>query len=186
MLELGTTLPKFRLPDATGKMVGDEVLRGKRAALVLFICNHCPYVKHIRSALAALAREYLARDVGIVAINSNDVTRYADDSPVKMAREQKEAGYVFPYLFDETQEVAKTFRAACTPDIFLFDSQQRLVYRGRFDATRPSGSAPATGDDLRSALDAVLAGRPLPAEQKPSMGCSIKWKPGNEPDYAGA
>lgn len=186
MLALGTPLPKFRLPDVTGKMVGDEVLRGKRAALVLFICNHCPYVKHIRSALAALAREYVARDVGIVAINSNDVTRYAEDSPAKMAREHAEAGYVFPYLFDGTQEVAKAYRAACTPDIFLFDSQQRLVYRGQFDSTRPSGSGPANGADLRNALDAVLAGRPLPAEQVPSLGCSIKWKPGNEPDYAGA
>jgi thiol-disulfide isomerase/thioredoxin len=165
-------------------MIGDDVLRGKRAALVLFICNHCPYVKHIRGALAALAREYVARDVGIVAINANDVARYADDSPANMAREQKEAGYVFPYLFDEAQEVAKAFRAACTPDIFLFDSQQRLVYRGQFDATRPGGTVPANGADLRGALDAVLADRPLPADQIPSLGCGIKWKPGNEPDYA--
>jgi len=186
MLPLGTELPRFSLSDPAGRTVTDEACHGKRAVLVLFICNHCPYVKHIRRPLADLAREYLTRQVAIVAINANDADRYPDDSPEKMAREVVEVGYPFPYLFDQNQEVAKAFRAACTPDIFLFDADRRLVYRGQFDASRPNGTVAATGKDLRAALDAVLAGRPVPEPQIPSIGCSIKWKPGNEPEYAGA
>lgn len=175
--------PDFRLPDTNGRIVSLSDFKDCPALLVIFMCNHCPYVQHIRSGLAQLARDYIPRGVGIVGINSNDVERYPDDSPAKMAEEVKEAGYIFPYLFDETQEVAKAYRAACTPDFFLFDRDRRLVYRGQFDDSRPGNGIPVTGKDLRAALDAVLAGKPVPTNQKPSMGCNIKWKPGNEPDY---
>lgn len=183
MLPLGTPAPDFRLPDTRGRLVSRDDFKDCPALLVIFLCNHCPYVQHIRSALAQLAREYIPRGVGIVGINSNDVERYPDDSPAKMAEEVRKAGYIFPYLFDETQEVAKAYRAACTPDFYLFDRERRLVYRGQFDDSRPGNGIPVTGKDLRAALDAVLAGKPVSPDQKPSMGCNIKWKPGNEPDY---
>ena len=183
MLPLGTTAPDFKLPDTNGKMVSLADFKGETALLVLFICNHCPYVKHIREGLAQLAREYLPKHVAIVAINSNDVANYPDDSPAKMKAEVKAAGYLFPYLYDESQAVAKAYRAACTPDIYLFDENQKLVYRGQFDESRPGNGVPVTGKDLRAALDAVLAGKPVSPNQKASMGCNIKWKAGNEPDY---
>jgi thiol-disulfide isomerase/thioredoxin len=164
-------------------MVSPADFKSAPALLVLFICNHCPYVKHIRSALADLGREYQRRGVAIVAINSNDVQNYPEDSPEKMKQEVKTAGYVFPYLYDETQSAARAYRAACTPDIFLFDKNRRLVYRGQFDDSRPGNGRPVTGRDLRAALDAVLEGKPVPEPQTPSMGCNIKWKAGNAPDY---
>lgn len=183
MLPLGTAAPDFRLPDTTGQTVSVSDSQGK-PLLVMFICNHCPYVKHIRAGLAQLGRDYLPRGVAIVGISSNDVANYAADSPAEMAKEVKTAGYLFPYLYDETQAVAKAYRAACTPDFFLFDKNHRLAYRGQFDDSRPGNGAAVTGKDLRAALDAVLAGKPVAAEQKPSMGCNIKWKAGNEPDYS--
>jgi len=182
MLPLGTKAPEFRLPDTSGKMVSLSDFKNARALLVVFMCNHCPYVKHIRAGLAQVARDYTPRGVGITGINSNDVANYPADSPAKMAEEVKSAGYIFPYLYDESQEVAKAYRAACTPDIFLFDKEQRLFYRGQFDDSRPGNAIPVTGQDLRMALDAVLVGKPTPPNQKPSIGCNIKWKPGNEPD----
>ncbi len=153
--------------------------------MVAFICNHCPFVKHLRTAFAQFAREYQARGVAVVAINSNDIEAYPQDGPQGMAEEAQSAGYTFPYLLDATQEVAKAYKAACTPDFFLFDGQRRLAYRGQFDASRPGNGVPVTGSDLRAACDAVLSGAPVSAEQKPSIGCNIKWKPGNEPDYYG-
>ena len=183
MLPLGTTAPDFKLPDTNGKTVALADFRDKPVLLVLFICNHCPYVKHIRAGLAQLARDYLPKQVAIVSINSNDVANYPDDSPAKMKEEVKSAGYLFPYLYDETQEAAKAYRAACTPDIYLFDNDRKLVYRGQMDDSRPGNGIPVTGKDLRAALDAALAGKPISPNQKASMGCNIKWKAGNEPDY---
>lgn len=183
ILPLGSKAPEFRLPDPRGRTVALSDSEGSPALLVAFICNHCPFVKHVQKEFARLAREVQARGVAVVAINSNDVSRYPDDSPERMAREAERAGYAFPYLFDETQEVAKAYRAACTPDFFLFDRERRLVYRGQMDDSRPESGIPVTGADLRRALDAVLEGRPAPAQQKPSLGCNIKWKPGNEPEY---
>jgi peroxiredoxin len=183
MLPLGTRAPDFRLPDTKGKMVSVADFENANALLVIFICNHCPYVKHIRSGLAQLARDYMPRGVAVVGISSNDVENYPQDSPRKMAEEAKAAGYIFPYLYDETQEVAKAYRAACTPDLYLFDGEQRLVYRGQLDDSRPGSNVPVTGKDVRAALDAVLAGKPVPPNQKASIGCNIKWKPGNEPEY---
>jgi thiol-disulfide isomerase/thioredoxin len=153
------------------------------ALLVMFICNHCPFVKHVRDELARLGREYTPRGVGIVAISSNDPAAYPDDSPDRMREEKAEAGYVFPYLFDETQEVAAAYHAACTPDFFLFDGDRRLAYRGQLDDSRPGNGVPVTGRDLRAALDALLAGEPVPSEQRPSLGCNIKWRPGGEPKW---
>lgn len=187
LLPLGSEAPAFQLPDTHGRPVSLHDFAHCKALLVMFICNHCPFVKHIRAELARLGRDYQPRGVGIVAINSNDAGAYPEDSPARMADEAREAGYTFPYLFDDDQSVAKAYRAACTPDFFLFDSRRRLVYRGQLDDSRPSktGEAlPVTGKDLRAAIDAVLEGRPVPEKQKPSMGCNIKWKPGNEPDYA--
>jgi peroxiredoxin len=184
MMPLGTVAPEFILPDTTGKQIALGDFSGKTALLVMFICNHCPFVKHVRSELASLGRDYLARGVAIVAISANDVTHYPEDSPAKMAEETEEAGYGFPYLFDESQAVAHAYRAACTPDFFLFDKARKLVYRGQLDDSRPGNGIPVTGRDLRAALDALLAGMLIPAEQKPSLGCNIKWKPGNEPDYS--
>jgi peroxiredoxin len=184
MLPLGTEAPDFRLPDPSGRLVARDDLADAKGLLVAFLCNHCPYVKHIRKGLAAFARDYATRGLAIVAINSNDVATHPEDAPPKMAEESKRAGYVFPYLYDETQAVAKAYRAACTPDFFLFDRARRLVYRGQFDASRPGNSVPVTGRDLRAATDAVLAGRAVAGEQTPSIGCNIKWKPGREPDYA--
>jgi peroxiredoxin len=184
MLPLGTKAPDFHLPDTTGNIVSLEDFKTSRALVVMFICNHCPYVKHIRTGLVELAREYQPGGVGFVAISSNDVENYPADSPEKMAEEAKSAGYLFPYLYDETQEVAKAYRAACTPDLYVFDQDQRLAYRGQLDDSRPGNNIPVTGKDLRAALDAVLSGKPVPQKQKPSIGCNIKWKPGNEPEYA--
>jgi peroxiredoxin len=181
MLALGTPAPDFRLPDYQGKQVSRDDFGDAKALLVAFICHHCPYVKHVRAEFARFAREYRPRGLGIVAIASNDVKTYPQDGPEGMAEEAREAGYSFPYLFDETQGVAKAYRAACTPDFFLFDRNRRLAYRGQFDGSRPGSGVPVTGADLRAACDAVLSGRPVPPEQKPSVGCSIKWKAGNEP-----
>jgi peroxiredoxin len=185
MLELGTAAPPFHLPDTDGSMVSLDDYADAPALLIMFICNHCPYVKHVRTELARIGREYAARGVGIVAISSNDAAAYPDDSPEAMKREKDSAGYVFPYLFDETQEVARAYEAACTPDFFLFDAGRRLVYRGQLDDSRPFNDVPVTGVDLRAALDAVLAGRPVSDAQRASLGCNIKWKPGNEPDWWG-
>src|SRR5258705_12556325 len=185
MLPLGTKAPDFRLPDTGGKSVSLADFKAAPGLLIVFMCNHCPYVKHIRSGLAQIARDYIPRGVGVVGISSNDVVNYPADSPATMAEEAKAAGYIFPYLYDETQAVAKAYRAACTPDIFVFDSDQRLVYRGQVDDSRPGNGIPVTGRDVRAALDAVLAGKPVASNQKPSIGCNIKWKPGNEPEYFG-
>ena len=183
MLPLGTAAPDFKLPDTDGKLVSLADFRGHAALLIIFMCNHCPYVIHLRAGLAQLARDYLPRGVGMVGINANDVANYPADSPAKMKQEVQSAGYIFPYLYDETQAVAKSYRAACTPDIFLFDKNQKLVYRGQFDASRPNNGIPVTGNDLRAALDTVLAGKPVPEKQVASIGCNIKWKSGNAPDY---
>ncbi len=176
MVPLGTPAPPFRLPDPSGRVWSIEEFRDAPALLVAFICNHCPYVQHIRDGLAAFGRDYSARGLGIVAINSNDVAAYPDDRPEKMAEEARRVGYGFPYLFDETQEVARAYDAACTPDFFLYDRERKLAYRGQFDDSRPGNAKPVTGSDLRAACDAVLAGRPIPADQVPSIGCNIKWK----------
>jgi peroxiredoxin len=176
MLPLGTSAPGFSLPDPSGKLVSLDDFKDARALLVVFVCNHCPYVKHIQKEFAALAKQYQARGVGVVAISSNDVEHYPQDGPEKMAEESKQAGYTFPYLYDESQQVAKSYQAACTPDLYLFDGGRRLVYRGQFDDSRPGNARPVTGADLRAALDAVLAGKTVPADQKPSVGCNIKWK----------
>ena len=184
MLELGATAPDFSLPEpATGKAVTLADFKGAPGLLVIFMCNHCPYVKHIRHALAEFAREYQVRGLKVVGINSNDVANYPDDSPAKMVGEVKAMNYIFPYLYDETQEVAKAYHAACTPDLYLFDPDVKLVYRGQFDGSRPGNKVPLTGADLRAAADALLAGKAVSPEQRPSMGCNIKWKAGNEPDY---
>lgn len=186
MLELGTPAPKFELPDpATGRTVSIDDFRGARALLVMFLCNHCPYVQHIRRRIASLVREYQDQGLEAVAINSNDVANYPDDAPAKMVEEVRTIGYTFPYLYDETQGVAKAYRAACTPDFFLFDRDRKLVYRGQFDDARPRNDVPVTGRDLAAAIGSALAGEPIPEDQKPSLGCNIKWKPGNEPDYFG-
>jgi peroxiredoxin len=176
MLPLGTAAPHFRLPDPHGKWTSSEDFPGAPALLVAFICNHCPYVKHIRSRFAEIASEYQARGVAVVGISSNDVENFPEDAPEKMAEEIVQAGYTFPYLYDESQEVAKAYHAACTPDFFLFDRNRGLVYRGQFDDSRPKNGLPVTGADLREALDALLAGRPVSSDQKPSVGCNIKWK----------
>jgi peroxiredoxin len=185
MAPLGMKAPKFSLPDVvSGRTVSLDDYKNAPALLVMFICNHCPYVKHVREHLAQLVREYQARGVAVVAISSNDVAQFPDDGPAAMKEVADTWGYTFPYLYDENQEVAKQYRAACTPDFFVFDKDGRLVYRGQMDDSRPSNGRPVTGKDLRAALDAVLAGRPLPADQKPSMGCNIKWKEKNAPEYA--
>lgn len=185
MRELGTPAPDFTLLEpATFRMVSKEQFSGQ-PLLVAFICNHCPFVIHIKDVFAAFAAEYAERGIAVVAINSNDITHYPDDHPDRMAELARATGFAFPYLFDETQEVAQAYGAACTPDFFLFDDEHRLVYRGRFDAATPGNDEPVTGAELRAACDALLEGTPMPREQRPSVGCNIKWKPGNEPDYAG-
>jgi len=184
MLELGTQAPDFILPDTTGKQTSLSDFSGK-GLLVIFMCNHCPYVIHLRDALAKLAKEYQAKDLAVVGINSNDASNYPADSPEKMAEEVATQGYTFPYLYDESQAVAKAYKAACTPDFFLFDGNHKLVYRGQFDDSRPRNEAPVTGADLRSAIDALLNGETISTAQTPSMGCNIKWKDGNAPDYFG-
>lgn len=183
MLPLGTKAPDFTLPNPEGGSISLGQFRGAPALVVMFLCNHCPFVKHIRAGLARFARDYSPRGVAIVGISSNDATSYPADGPQKMAEEVRNAGYTFPYLYDETQAVAKAYRAACTPDFYLFDKEQFLVYRGQFDDSRPGNSLPVTGKDLRAAVDAVLAGQAIPEVQKPSIGCNIKWKPGSAPDY---
>jgi peroxiredoxin len=185
MLSLGTEAPAFRLPDPGGKWVSSEDFKDSLGLLVIFMCNHCPYVKHIQVPLAELAREYQARGATVIGISSNDAEAFPEDGPEKMADEIRSAGYTFPYLYDETQSVAKLYQAACTPDFFLFDRHRRLVYRGQFDDSRPRSGRPVTGKDLRAALDAVLDGRPVRGDQKPSPGCNIKWKSGNAPASAG-
>ncbi len=185
MLALGSKAPDFRLPDTDGTMVALDDFKDAPAYLIMFICNHCPYVKHVRPELAKLTREYRDKGVAVVGISANDVTTHPDDSPERMAREKAEAGYTFPYLYDETQEVAQAYQAACTPDFFVFDRDRKLVYRGQMDDSRPGNGKPLTGKDLRAALDAVLGGQPVDPDQKPSIGCNIKWKRGNEPSYVG-
>ncbi len=186
MLALGTPAPEFSLPDVvSGTTISLANYADAPALLVIFMCNHCPYVKHVADQIAQLAREYQARGVAIVGINANDVEEYPEDSPEHMLDEAKRRGYSFPYLYDETQEVAKAYQAACTPDFYVFDKDHRLAYRGQMDDSRPNNGIPVTGRDLRAALDAVLAGRPVTRNQKPSLGCNIKWKPGNEPEYFG-
>ena len=181
MLDLGTTAPGFSLPDPDGNL--HSLADSADAFLVMFICNHCPYVKHVREELARVGRDYADRNVSIVAINSNDKTTHPGDSPEMMKVEAENWGYTFPYVYDEDQSVAKAYLAACTPDFYLFDSEKRLVYRGQLDDSRPGNNAPINGKDVRAALEAVLAGEPVSEEQFPSLGCSIKWSPGNEPDY---
>lgn len=183
MLPLGTLAPAFDLPDTSGIRVNIADYTDSAALLVMFICNHCPFVKHIRTGLADLGRDYLKNGVAIIAINSNDINAYPADNMQNMVEEKATAGYEFPYLLDESQAVAKAYRAACTPDFFLFDRERRLVYRGQFDGSRPSNGKPVDGKDIRAALDAVLAGEPVLNSQTPSIGCNIKWKTGNEPDY---
>jgi peroxiredoxin len=185
MLPLGTQAPDFSLLNVDGRTVSLKDFRGAPALLVIFMCNHCPYVKHVAEGLAKLARDYQAKNVAVVGINSNYVGTHPADSPEQMVREVEERGYTFPYLYDESQEVAKAYRAACTPDFYLFDKNQKLVYRGQMDDSRPGSDKPVTGADLRAALDAVVAGRDVSPNQRSSIGCNIKWKPGNEPDYFG-
>jgi len=182
MLSLGTSAPDFSLQNVDDKTVSRSDFAGK-PLLVIFMCNHCPFVVHLRSALAAFADEYQAKGLAVVGISSNDVEGYPQDGPEEMKQEAASAGYNFPYLYDADQSVAKAYRAACTPDFFLFDKDHSLVYRGQFDSSRPGGDTPITGEDLKAACDAVLSGKDVPTEQMPSIGCNIKWKAGAEPDY---
>ncbi|HSR69498.1 MAG TPA: thioredoxin family protein [Acidobacteriota bacterium] len=183
MLDLGTQAPPFELPDTEGKLVSLDDFTDKKGLLVMFICNHCPFVKHISQGLADFARDYTSKGLGIVAINSNNVETHPQDRPEKMKEEKERVGYVFPYLFDASQMTAKAYRAACTPDFFLFDQDLKLVYRGQFDDSRPGNEVAVSGRDLRQAADAVLEGRAVSQDQKPSVGCNIKWRGGMEPDY---
>lgn len=183
MTALGFQAPDFSLPDPEGRLVSLSDYADAPALLVMFICNHCPFVIHVRDELAHLGRDYGPQGVAIVAISSNNIETHPQDSPDKMAAEAQAAGYTFPYLYDESQEVAKAYRAACTPDFFLFDGNRKLYYRGQLDDSRPGNEVAVTGADLRAAMDALLAGKPAPDRQLPSIGCNIKWKPGNEPDY---
>ncbi|HYN98714.1 MAG TPA: thioredoxin family protein [Actinomycetota bacterium] len=184
MMPLGSEMPSFELRDPSGQTYQSSSVSGT-PLLVMFICNHCPYVKHIRPRLAEVTKDLAGKGLAVVGINSNDADLYPDDSPEAMRAEAEEYGYTFPYLVDEDQSVAKAFHAACTPDLFLFDSNGRLAYRGQFDGSRPKNDIPVTGEDLVAAAEAVLEGRPVPEDQRPSIGCNIKWKPGNEPDYFG-
>ncbi len=186
MLDLGTTAPDFNLPDVvSSKSISLATFKDKNALLVMFICRHCPYVKHVQDELVRIGKDYGSRDVGIVAISSNDADNYPDDSPSSLREMAVELGFLFPLCYDETQEVAKAYSAACTPDLYLFDRSMRLVYRGQLDDSRRGNDIPVTGKDLRAALDAVLSGKPVDPNQRPSIGCNIKWKPGNEPEYFG-
>lgn len=186
MLDLGTEAPEFSLPDTvSGDTVSLSDFSDKGGVLVMFLSNHCPYVQHVRDELARIGKDYADSGIGIIAICSNDANNYPDDSPEAMKAEAENHGYVFPYLQDEDQSVAAAYTAMCTPDFFLFDRDRKLVYRGRMDGSRPRTDVPVTGEELRAAMDAVLAGGPVPEEQHPSMGCSIKWKPGNQPAYFG-
>lgn len=184
MLALGTPMPDFVLPDVrTGTMISPETFREKHPLLVMFMCRHCPYVVHVQDELTRLARDYEGKNFGILGISSNDVTGYPADAPSRLKEMAEQLGWKFPYCYDETQAVAKAFTAACTPDFFVFDHQRQLVYRGQLDGSRPGNAKPVTGQDLRVALDAVLAGQPVASQQRPSLGCNIKWKLGNEPEY---
>jgi peroxiredoxin len=176
MLPLGTEAPSFELPDTEGKRVSLSHSAGARGFLVMFICNHCPYVKHIAPKLSQVTAAFIEKGIAVFGINSNDVENYPDDSPELMASEKKARGYIFPYLYDESQNVARAYDAACTPDFFLFDSNKKLVYRGRFDGSRPANTEAVTGKDLTDAVEALLNGRPIATAQKPSLGCNIKWK----------
>jgi len=177
MLPLGTSAPDFALSNVvTQREMTMQNVRGPKGLLVMFICRHCPFVKHLEKSLAQLARDYDGKGIGIVAISSNDAANYPDDAPASLAQQAKQLGFAFPYLYDETQDVARAYDAACTPDFFLFDSALRLVYRGQYDASRPGNEIPVTGSDLRAALDAVIAGKTVNPNQHPSVGCNIKWK----------
>lgn len=185
MLPLGTVAPRFSLPDTDGKRVSLDDFKDAIAYLVIFMCNHCPYVVHLADHLAKLAAEYQKKGVAVIGINANDAEKYPTDGPEKMKEEKRNRGYTFAYLFDASQDTAKAYRAACTPDFYVFDANKRLVYRGQMDDSRPKTASPlpVTGKDLRAALDAVLAGKPITTNQKASIGCNIKWKPGNAPEY---
>lgn len=183
MLELGTKAPDFKLKDTNGNLISRDDFKGKKGLLVAFWCNHCPYVKHIRDHFVVLAGDWMNRSVDVVAIMSNDADNYPADSPEMMKEEVDKFSYGFPYLYDETQEVAHAYKAACTPDFFLFDEEHKLVYRGQFDASRPKNASPVTGADMARAIDQLLDGNDIPEDQTPSIGCNIKWKPGNEPTY---
>lgn len=183
MLPLGTEAPDFTLPDTQGNSVSLSDFADAKALVVVFMCNHCPFVRHVIEGFVRLVKEYQPEGVAFVGINSNDVDSYPDDRPEKMIQFAREKGITFPYLFDATQDAAKRYHAACTPDFFVFDEDRKLIYRGQMDDSRPGGAIPVTGADLRAVLEAVLEGEPVPEEQRPSMGCNIKWKAGNEPDY---
>jgi peroxiredoxin len=186
MLALGTKAPVFSLPDViSGGTVSLEDYAGKKGMLVMFICRHCPFVKHIEQELAHIGKDYANADLGIVAISSNDATHYPDDAPESLKEQAEGLGFSFPYLYDEDQSVAKAYTAACTPDFFLFDEERSLVYRGQLDGSRPGNEVPVTGEDLRSAIEAVLSNSPISRQQFPSVGCNIKWMDGNAPDYFG-
>jgi peroxiredoxin len=182
MLSLGTPAPDLQLPDVlSGQTITLDTFAAKKALLVMFICRHCPFVEHIKHELARIGQDYSERDIGIVAISSNDATSYPDDAPPRLAEMGKALGFTFPFCYDESQEVARAYEAACTPDFFLFDQQRKLVYRGQLDDSRPGTDKPVTGRDLREAMEAVLKGQPVNPDQKASIGCNIKWRPGNEP-----
>ncbi|MBD2604706.1 thioredoxin family protein [Scytonema hofmannii FACHB-248] len=186
MLPLGTQAPDFHLPDVvSGKSISLATFADKKALLVMFICQHCPFVKHIKAELAQLGKDYIPGDLAIVAISANDINKYPDDAPESLKEMAIELGFSFPLCYDESQSTAKAYTAACTPDFFIFDAERKLVYRGQLDDSRPTNDKPITGTDLRAAIQAVLAGKPVAREQKPSIGCNIKWKPGNEPNYFG-
>lgn len=184
MMPLGTLAPSFSLPEAASeKKISLEDFKQKKALLVMFICRHCPYVQHIKEELALLGKDYQSKDAGIIAISSNDAANYPEDAPESLKAFKVSEGFVFPFCYDQSQQVAKAYSAACTPDFFLFNERRALVYRGQLDDSRPGNGKPVTGKDLRTAIDAVLAGKPAIKDQRPSIGCNIKWKPGNEPDY---
>ena len=183
MLPLGTRAPFFSLPHVDGRIVTPDDFSSAEGLLIIFMCNHCPFVKHLSQCLAAFGREYQAKGLAIVGINSNDVATHSEDSPTKMLEEHGIAGYTFPYLYDATQNVAKAYKAACTPDFYLFQKEQSFIYRGQFDSSRPGNGTPVTGIDLRAAVDAMLAGAPAFIDQRPSIGCNIKWALGKEPEY---
>jgi thiol-disulfide isomerase/thioredoxin len=184
MLALGTSAPAFSLPDTlSGKTITLDTAAGRKGLLVMFLCPHCPYVKHVQATLAKLLKEYAGSGLGMVAISSNDAVQYPEDSPDGLRAQAAELRFAFPYCYDESQAVAKAYQAACTPDFFLFDAGRKLVYRGQMDNARPKNDVPVTGSDLRAAIDALLSGRAVSAEQRPSIGCNIKWKPGNDPGY---
>lgn len=184
MLALGTPAPDFVLPDVvSGRTISLSAFADKRALLVMFICRHCPFVRHVQNELARIGRDYAGKDIGIVAISSNDAETYPDDLPASLKEMAEDLGFTFPFCYDESQSVAKAYAAACTPDFYVFDRKRRLAYRGQLDDSRPGNNIPVTGRDLRAAMDAVLSGQPAAEDQRASIGCNIKWKPGNEPDY---